>query len=151
MIDLSWWRQTYGMNRRNNISYQNFLAESKPERFKLLFVKSWMKVLHPLFMRIVTRLMATEKAVSSSDIESRLHIFLQKTAEIIFKCWWKPELMNVMAESAAARDVKQLNERHITVLLIQCAALRRPFSKWKTRVSKYNKCCIHLSVRRSTY
>lgn len=33
-------------------------------------------------------------------------------------------MINIMAQSAAVRDVKQLTERHITVLLIECAALQ---------------------------
>lgn len=47
-------------------------------------------------------------------------------------------MMNIVAESAAARGVKQLIERHMIVLEIQCAALRRPVSKQKARQNVTN-------------
>lgn len=83
-------------------------------------------MLHPLLMGIVTRLMRTERVISSFSHPIKAAYPSPDTVDIIFKYCWKLEMMNIVAERAAAWDVKLLTERHITVFLIECAALRSP-------------------------
>lgn len=87
--------------------------------------------------------MEKEKAVSSFSHPIKTAYPSAETVDIIFKYRWKPEMMHVMAESAAAQDVNQLIERHITVLLTECAALQTAILKAKNMCEAY----IHFTIR----
>ncbi len=67
------------------------------------------KVLRPLYMSYQT----DGKREGSHPVKTAYAS--PETVDIIFKYRWKPEMMNIMAQSAAALDVKQFTERHIDV------------------------------------
>lgn len=77
----------------------------------MLVIRSDVKVLHHFFMRIVTRMMGK---IRQYPIKTAYPS--PQAVDIIFKFHWKPEMKNIMAQSAAVQDVKQLAERHITVV-----------------------------------